>query len=754
MFIIICLFPFAIQAQETDSTIMLDEVVVSSKEGQELRKLPTSLSLISAKQIERDRIENIRGLSAGVPNLFISDYGSKYTSAIYIRGVGSRIGNPSVAMYVDNVPYFDKTSFDFDFFDLSRIEILRGPQGTLYGRNSMGGLINVYTLSPREWQGTRARISTGSHGLLQAKVSHYMKTSEKFAFSLGGNYSATGGFRKNVNPAHVPDNGNLASKIFPSSYGKENVGATQSASLRLNLDWRPLENLSFNYTGGYEYTKQDGYAYGKYNSATGLPDTINYNDPIYYGRDVFNNSLRIEYTTDKFKIASTTGFQSLKDSLQLDQDFAPESMFTLFQKQNISSVNEEITIRSVNSKNFRWIGGVSGFYNKTGTDSKVTFKEDGIAFILESIRNSGMPFPMTISSETIPVTGDYTTRNHGLAAFTQLTHSFGIEGFSFSAGLRADYENVAIDYVNRSNFNYTVTMPGGRPPVSSSKYDSIDGGAKMDFTQILPKFAVRYERNGKSAFASVSKGYRAGGYNLQMFSDLMSTKMRSITPVKIDVDDAISFKPEYSWNFEIGGRLSLCDDRINLGAALFFMDIRDQQIAEFAPNAQGRMIKNADKSESKGIEFDALVRPLENLAVGLNYGFTKNTFVKYTKPTQTGEINYAGKFVPFIPQHTVALTADYTLTFKRSFIESLSFGARYSGAGRIYWTETNEASQKFYSLLDGKITVERGAFALGVWGRNLTGTEYSTFYFKNIHNRAIGQLGKPVHFGVDLNVKF
>jgi outer membrane receptor protein involved in Fe transport len=659
-------------------------------------------------------------------------------------------------MYVDNVPYFDKTSFDFDFFDLSRIEILRGPQGTLYGRNSMGGLINVYTLSPREWQGTRARISTGSHGLLQAKVSHYMKVGEKFAFSLGGNYSATGGFRKNVNPAHSPDVGTLASKIYPSHHGKENAGAAQSASLRLNLDWRPLEKLSFNYTGSYEYAEQNGYAYGKYSAATGLPDSINYNDPIFYGRDVFNNSLRIEYAADRFKIASTTGFQALKDSLQLDNDFAPESMFTLFQKQDIQSVNEEITIRSTNAKHFRWIGGVSGFYNKTRTDSKVTFKDDGIAFILESIKNAGMPFQMDITSATIPVTGDYTTKNHGLAAFAQLTHDFGVEGLSASAGLRADYEKVAIDYINRSNFDYTVTMPGPPRPISGSKLDSIDGGSTMEFTQILPKFALRYERSGKSAFASVSKGYRAGGYNLQMFSDLMSLKMRAFNrPLAIDANDAISFKSEYSWNFEIGGRLSLCNDRINAGLALFYMDIRDQQIAEFAPNAQGRMIKNAEKSESRGIEFDALVRPLENLALGLNYGYTKNTFVKYTKELANSEtIDYAGKFVPFVPQHTVSLTADYTLTFKRSFVEKLSLGARCSGAGRIYWTETNEASQKFYSLLDGKITVEKGAFALGVWGRNLAGTEYSTFYFKNIHGRAIGQLGKPVHFGADLNVKF
>ncbi|MDR2425411.1 MAG: TonB-dependent receptor [Prevotellaceae bacterium] len=753
IFIIICLLPFLAQAQEIDSTIMLDEVVISSKEGQELRKIPTSLSIVSAKQIERNMIENIRGLSACIPNLFIPDYGSKYTSAIYIRGVGARLGNSAIGMYVDNVPYLDKTSFDFDFFDISRIEVLRGPQGTLYGRNSMGGLVNVYTLSPREWQGTRAGISSGSHGLLQAKVSHYMKVSDKFALSVGGKYSAIGGFRQNSNPNLADGNSKmLASNIFPSAYGKDDVGAMQSAAARLNLDWRPSEKLTLNYIGSYEYASQNGYAYGKYNTTTNLPDTINYNDPIFYSRNVFNNSLRFEYTSSKFKLASTTGFQALNDSLLLDNDFAPESMFTLFQGQKMHSLNEEITIRSVNAKSFQWIGGVSAFYQKMQTNSKVTFKEDGIAFILQSIKNAGMPFDMTIPNETIPVTGDYSTRNQGLAAFTQLSHNLGIDGLLLSAGIRADYENVAIDYINRSIFDYTVKMPG-RPIVASVKSDSLDGNARMDFIQMLPKFAVRYEQDGKSIFASVSKGYKTGGYNIQMFSSLMETKMQNIRGVDIDAESATAFKPEYSWNYEMGGRLSLCDNRFNAGLTLFYLDIRDQQIAEFAPNGQGRMIKNAGQSESMGVEFDATLRPFNNFTLAFNYGFTRNTFVRYFEYTRTETIDYAGKYVPYIPKHTLSLTADYSLIFQNALLDGLTFGAQYSGAGRIYWNEANDVSQKYYSLLSARIVAERGAFALGVWGKNLTGTEYTTFYFKTF-GKPFGQLGKPIHFGVDLSLKF
>ncbi|MDR0725375.1 MAG: Plug domain-containing protein, partial [Prevotellaceae bacterium] len=167
----LCLLPQIVKAQQPqDETVILDEVVVSSKEGQELKKIPASISILSSTTIERERMSGMRGLSAFVPNLFIPDYGSKYTSAIYIRGVGSRMGNSAIGMYVDNVPYLDKTSFDFDFFDIKRVEVLRGPQGTLYGRNSMGGLINIYTLSPYDYQGTRAKLSLGNYGLTKVQL--------------------------------------------------------------------------------------------------------------------------------------------------------------------------------------------------------------------------------------------------------------------------------------------------------------------------------------------------------------------------------------------------------------------------------------------------------------------------------------------------------------------------------------------------------------------------------------------------------
>jgi outer membrane receptor protein involved in Fe transport len=287
-----------------------------------------------------------------------------------------------------------------------------------------------------------------------------------------------------------------------------------------------------------------------------------------------------------------------------------------------------------------------------------------------------------------------------------------------------------------------------------AKNDTIAGNEKMDFTQLLPKFSLRYEKEGNIAYVSVSKGYKAGGYNLQMFSDLIETKMRSQQSAEFDIQKSTSFKPEYSWNYEVGGRISVLDNKMNLGATLFLLDISDQQIVEFAPNGQGRMIKNAGESQSKGIELEADIHPFRCFGIGLSYGYVESKFTEYQEQIDENSfIDYSGKYVPFAPKQTLSATAVYTFHFKKSFIDRLLINGKYSGAGKIYWTEANDVSQKFYSILNGRISLEKGNFSLCVWGENMLNSKYTTFYFKTFGN-SFGQLGKPFHFGIDLNMKF
>ena len=186
------IFPLTLSAHEADtlSVHKMDEIVVVStpKEHTALRQQPLSSSSYGAGQLQEKGINNIKNLTAHVPSLFIPNYGSRLTSSIYLRGVGSRIGTPAIGMYVDDIPLANMSSMDQDLSDADRIDILRGPQGTLFGRNTIGGLIRVYTKNPFNYQGTDLMLSGASYNNYRARVTHYHRPSDKLAFSAGVSY--------------------------------------------------------------------------------------------------------------------------------------------------------------------------------------------------------------------------------------------------------------------------------------------------------------------------------------------------------------------------------------------------------------------------------------------------------------------------------------------------------------------------------------------------------------------------------------
>ena len=232
----------AIQDNATDTLRIyhMDEVVVTSstKETNNLRKLPGSVTILSPQTIGGNQIESVKDLSSYVPNFFIPDYGSKMTSAVYIRGIGTRNSGQSVGLYVNDAPYMDKSTFDFELTDIQRIEVLRGPQGTLYGRNAMGGIINIYTLSPFDYQGTKLSVSAGNYGQFKAKASHYNKLLENVALSIGGYYDRNDGF-------------------FTNSFNGKKADKEESVGARLGLEWmisprfKATYNFSFDYSGRF-----------------------------------------------------------------------------------------------------------------------------------------------------------------------------------------------------------------------------------------------------------------------------------------------------------------------------------------------------------------------------------------------------------------------------------------------------------------------------------------------------------------------
>lgn len=773
--------------KDTTKVIDIEEVVViaSPKENTKLRQLPVAASLISQKEMQEYQINSLKGVSNLVPNFFIPDYGSRLTSAVYIRGIGARINTPSVGLYVDNIPYIDKSAFDFNFFDIERINVLRGPQGTLYGRNTMGGLVKVHTRSPFSYQGTDIKLSAATYNNYSASLTHYHRISNQLAFSAGGFYEYKGGFFKNYAPS-------VNKKADELSAGGGRIRAI----------WLPNENLKLDFTVNYEYGDQGGYAYGQYDKATQQIAPIAYNDESTYRRGLLNAGVNIEYQANSFILSAVTGYQNLNDRMFLDQDFTEADIFNLTQKQKLNTISEEIILKSKPGKNWQWTTGAFGFYQWLNTDGPVTFKEEGVKNQIEYninkiFQNIKSPImSMQINNPELYIPGNFDTPVLSGAIYHQSTYNnLFIEGLSVTAGLRLDYEKTSMKYSSYNepmDFDFSLSFAPGRPGMEYKNLlakSRLSGEEKNDYLQLLPKFALQYDFNKQNnIYASVSKGYRSGGYNIQMFSDLIQGELKNamIDALKekmidaempeervdniltqnitgygesADIKESTIYKPEYSWNYEIGAHLTLFNNKLQADLAAFYMDTHDQQIAQFSENGFGRMTVNAGKSRSIGAEAALRTQITDAFSVHGAYGLTHATFRDYQSREKNADgelvtVSYNGNFVPFVPRHTLTVGGEYTFRFKKTAaFDYLSLNLYYSGAGKIYWTEQNDIEQKFYGTLNARVSTMLKGIQIDVWASNFLDKQYTAFYFESM-GRSFMQKGRPRQFGIDLRYKF
>lgn len=751
-----------IKANENDTikTYHIGEVIVTSstKETNKLRTLPGSVSIVSPSMIAGRQIEEIKDISTFVPNLYIPDYGAKLTSAIYIRGIGARSSGQSVGLYVDNVPYLDKSIFDFELTDIQRIEVLRGPQGTLYGRNAMGGIINIYTISPFDFQGKKLSFSAGSYGQYKVKASHYAKLSETIGFTAAAYYDHGGGFYTNAYDGKKIDK-------------EDNVGG------RLKIEGRFTPHFRAAYTFSADYTNQGAFPYGLFegsgNTDYRLVQPININDSSAYRRTVIANSLALEYRDERIALSSTTGYQHFHDDMRMDQDFSPLSIFTLNQRQRQNAFSEEIAIKSNANRDYRWSFGLYGFYNDLHTDGPVDFKEDGIKTVLQPVfdrlkqQYPKMP-TLKILNENLYIPGSFDTPSYGFALYHQSTYdNLLTEGLSITAGIRLDYEKQKMDYQSEAKMRMGISFKENGPVLDLDQLfpmptSVIDASVSQDFWQVLPKVSLKYECTPTTfTYLSVAKGYKAGGYNVQMSADVMQAQMRydmmsafkSMMPIEVSeptpIQDVASYKPEKSWNYEIGIRSELLERRLNMELTAFYMDIQDLQLTQFVNSGNGRILTNAGKADSYGVEASLRVRIIDGLTADANYGFTHATFRDY----DNGKQDFKGNFIPFIPRHTLNIGAQYTRLFHGSWIDQFTASAQFSGTGKIFWTERNDIYQRFYGTVQAKAGVRKGIVSLNLWSRNLTNAHYAAFYFESFGKPYV-QTGKPFQIGAEVAIAF
>jgi outer membrane receptor protein involved in Fe transport len=441
--------------------IELSEVVIkASKDNVTYKSIPASVSVISSANVAENEIRTLSDITSMAPNFYMPEYGSKLTSPVYIRGIGSRINSPSVGLYVDYVPYFEKAAFNFDFFDIRRIEVLRGPQGTMFGRNTMGGIVNIVTTSPLDFQGTTVNLSAGNYGTYSVNAGHYDKIGNKFAYSLSMNYLHNDGFYTNIYT------GNSVDKL--NSYGA-----------RLRTIYEISKKLTIENIAAFEVSHQGGYPYAIYNDSLKAAEKINYNQYSLYDRNLFSDALLVKYAGSNFDLTATTSYQYLSDYQGIDQDFTADSLYYIIQKQNQNMISQELLLKSKENKRYKWLFGAYGFYQAFDNEVDV----DAYTSKLNYVKT-------------------YDHKIDGYAFFHQSTlNDVLVKNLSVTAGIRIDSEKDFLHYT------YDRTLKGKYSLLADTTYPALRS------LEIIPRFALNYRISSANVYAVVARGYKTGGFN-------------------------------------------------------------------------------------------------------------------------------------------------------------------------------------------------------------------------------------------------
>lgn len=759
----------------------IDEIVVTNcpKDAFNLRRQPISATSLSNQDLKNIGAKDLRDLSAFIPSFSMPNYGTRYTSSLYMRGFGSRVNNPAIGIYIDDMPVMSKSAYNSYFHDIARVDVLRGPQGTLYGQNTEGGLVKMYTKDPMYYEGTDIKLSCGTDFWRNIELGHFHKIDDIVAFSVSAFYDGTNGFQRNVSTG-------------------ERADLLNEGGGRFRLVLAPTARLAFDFIADYQHVEQNGFAYGLLAPKTGRTEAPSTNQAGSYRRDKASIGVTAKYETDWISMQSTTSYQYLHDNMLMDQDYTGIDYMHLKQKQLHNAITEELTLKNKNASRWHWLFGFAGNYQWLRTTAPVYFGEattsqlSGIIQkamyngILQGMTNRGLSQQMAeaiinkaggVNVETsLQVPETFRTPQLCLGVFHESNINITPELVA-TIGLRYEYNHNKVDYDSKAEMMIKANVMGTE--AANTLTSKLLNHTCSNASQLLPKIGLSYkvDRNNSVVYAVLSKGYRAGGYNIQMFSDILQSELMAnyASASKGDYDvqhtasdydkvnNTISYKPETSWNYEFGGHFNLLGNALQIDLSLYYMQINNLQLSIMAGTyGFGRMMVNAGKSRSCGLELGLRGSALGNrLAWTLNYGYTNAEFKEYEDSVKTNGqyvINdYKGKKVPYVPCHTIGAAADYRLVLPAGMIQAVTFGANATAQGRVYWDEANTYSQKFYAIVNAHVDVEIKNMNINFWGRNLTDTHYNTFAMSSSATRQLkyfAQKGMPLQVGVDVKLHF
>ena len=683
----------------TDASRQLDEVIVTAEKKEEnVQAIPSSISALNAKSINNYRLWNSKDLTAIVPNLYSANPGDG-RNVTSIRGITSSSYDPAVTTYIDGVNQFTLDTYIPQLFDVERIEILRGPQGTLYGRNAMGGVINIITKQPTNNTSGFLEISAGNYG--EQRYTGAIRTpviKDKLFFGASLLYEGLDGYYTN--------------EYDDSKFDKQHsVGGNYYLKYRVNDRWSATFNVKHlanrNY-GSFTLAPDKDAAFAD-------PFRVNQNAVAKLVDNTFNTSLTANYTGQRFNFSTQTSYQSNYRyyATPIDGDFSPADAITIINNygnkwNNIKVVTEELRFTSPASSasRLKWTAGSYLFYQNVPNKQATHFGKDAALV--------GSP------DSNYAIINTATARSSGVALYAQSEYAIA-KKINIIFGVRYDYQHSKEDVLGEY-------QPDASPvPVFETQPDT---SANVSYSAFSPKLSISYHPvMGTNLFATYSRGYRTGGLT-QLGADPSQPPL-------------YAYKPEYSDNFELGIKNTFLENRARANISFFYTTITDAQVPTLVLPAAITVTKNAGSLTSKGMDAELAATVLKGLEATYNFGYTNAKYTKLKLSQNGSETDLSGNRQIFTPDITSMLALQYNISLIESNKLQLIIRGEWTYLGKQYFDLANSITQSPYNLLNTKLGLKIKHAELYFWERNMANIKYIAYGydFGAVH------LGNPRTFG-------
>nr|WP_047168634.1 TonB-dependent receptor [Sphingomonas sp. Y57] len=696
-------------------------LVTARRQVESLQKVPDSVTVFTAKTLEDARVRRLDDFVAMTPGFEIHDGESAGVFRMSIRGITqTNQGDAPVTMVVDGVTLPYANSFGKALFDVQQIEVLKGPQGSLYGQNAIGGAVLVTTQQATNDFSARLTGSLGTreHRELTAVVSGPV-VQDKVLFRVSGYLSH--------------DGGDMSYAYFP----KKKTSVERRQALRGDLTFKLTDNFTavIGADVGHSFYGALPLIIRTLSAGSGIPNvttdqlnqTIRLNRPNQTSPDLprtkqnyWDVSAKLDWDLGAVTATSVTAYQEVneREVQDLDVSYIP---FVYGHLNNlISAFSEELRLSSNSDGPFHWV--VGGYMLKVNRHYDID-----PAFINVTLLTTGNTDP----AAAVYVPFSQTLQQQDLDSYAL----FGQAEWDVTDKLQLTFGG-RYDYDPRENLVTGFTLAGPNAPLRQ----------KRTFKQFQPKASIRYSfSSDANVYATVARGFRAGGFN--------SGANANVLP---------AFAPEKTTAYEIGTKLALLDRRVNISAAAFYTDYKNQQLSLVSVGAGGVSQDNftVDKTRIQGVEFNMQARPVTGVQLEFGYAYTDGKIKKFGASLTGSAFNpaaYVGNKVPLTSKYTLNGAAQFT----QPLTDTIDGVARIDveRKGSLYWEPDNNAKRKPFTLVNMSAGIRTEMWELRAFGDNVFGKRYDSLFFDNLFVGAPGgfnfaYVSRASRYGVEATVRF